>query len=101
MPKVNIDFPSPFDAQQTFEKVKNLLDNDEGLRKIDNSIQCEYDDSQMSGSVKGSKFNAQMSVKDKGGSSDVSIVVDLPMLLGAFKGQVKTTIEKKLAKILA
>ena len=100
MPKVNIDFPSPFNAAETFTKVKDLLSTDEGLRKIDNSLQCDFDDSQMKGSVKGSKFKAEMTVAASGDKSNVSIIVDLPMLLGAFKGQVKSTIEKKLSAIL-
>ena len=101
MPKVNIDFNSPLDAQETFNRVKDVLANDEGLKKIDSSIQCQFDESSLSGDVKGSKFKAQMSVKDSGGSANVNIVVDLPMLLGAFKGQVKSTIERKLEKALS
>ena len=101
MPKVNIDYPSNLNATETFTKVKELLSNDEGLRKIDNSIQCDFDDAQMTGTAKGSKFKAQVSVAASGDKSNVSIVVDLPMLLGAFKGQVKSTIESKLSKILA
>lgn len=101
MPKVNIDFPSPLNAQDTFSKVKDLLSNDQGLRKIDNTIQCDFDDSQLKGTAKGSKFKAEMSVAASGDKSNVSIIVDLPMLLGAFKGQVKSTIEKKLSHILS
>lgn len=101
MPKVNIEYASPLAAAQTFEKVKNLLSTDESIRKIDSNIQCVFNDSKMSGDIKGSKFNAQMTVQEAGEKSNVSIVVDLPMLLGAFKGQVKATIEKKLTKILA
>jgi hypothetical protein len=101
MPKVNIDFNSPLKAEETFKKVKNLLATDEGIRKIDSSIQCQFDDSKMCGDVKGSKFKAEMNVKANGDKSQVSIIVDLPMLLGAFKGQVKSTIEKKLGQILS
>ncbi len=101
MPKVNIGFPSPLNAAETFTKVKELLSTDQGIRKIDNSIQCDFDDSQMNGSVKGSKSKPEMSVNSAGDKSNVSIVVDLPMLLGAFKGQVKSTIEKKLSAILS
>ena len=100
MPKVNIDFKSPLKAQETFEKVKDLLANDDSIKKIDGNIQANFDDANMTGDLKGSKFKAQMNVKESGDQSDVSIVVDLPMLLGAFKGQVKTTIEKKLSKVL-
>ena len=101
MPKVNIDFSSPLNAEETFIKVKDLLNNDPGIRKIDNTIQCDFNDSAMTGTAKGSKFKAEMSVAASGDKSNVSIIVDLPMLLGAFKGQVKTTIEKKLSAILS
>lgn len=100
MPKVNIDYKSPFNAQDTFTKVKDFLANDESIKKIDGNIQANFDESSLSGDLKGSKFKAQMNVTATGDSSDVSIVVDLPMLLGAFKGQVKSTIERKLEKVL-
>ena len=101
MPKVNIDYPSPLSAQETFNKVKDVLANDEGLKKIDSSLKANFDENSLSGDIKGSKFKAQMNVKAAGEKSEVSIVVDLPMLLGAFKGQVKTQIEKKLSKALS
>ncbi|MEM7645940.1 MAG: polyhydroxyalkanoic acid system family protein [Pseudomonadota bacterium] len=101
MPKVNIDYNSPLNAQETFQRVKDVLANDEGLKKIDANIQSSFDESALSGDLKGSKFKAQMSVKEAGDKANVSIVVDLPMLLGAFKGQVKSTIERKLEKALS
>lgn len=100
MPKVNIDYKSPLKAEETFQKVKDFLSTDESIKKIDSGIQADFNDSSLSGDLKGSKFKAQMNVKEAGEGSDVSIVVDLPMLLGAFKGQVKSTIEKKLSKVL-
>ncbi len=100
MPKVNIDYKSPLDAKETFTKVKEFLATDESIKKIDNDIKADYNESDLSGDLKGSKFKAKMNVQPKGDQSEVSIVVDLPMLLGAFKGQVKSTIEKKLQKIL-
>lgn len=100
MPKVNIDYKSPLNAQETFQKVKEFLSTDESIRQIDNKIEADFNDSAMTGDLKGSKFKAQVNVNGSGDQSEVSIVVDLPMLLGAFKGQVKNTIEKKLNKIL-
>ena len=100
MPKVNIDYNSSFSADETYTKVKDFLANDEGIKKIDGNIQSQFDDSARSGDLKGSRFKAQMSVTEQGDTSKVSIVVDLPMLLGAFKGQVKSTIESKLSKLL-
>ncbi len=100
MPKVNIDYNSPLEAQETYDKVKNFLANDESIRKIDSSITADFNDANKSGDLKGSKFKARMSVQEAGDQSKVSIEVDLPMLLGAFKGQVKSTIESKLNKVL-
>ena len=101
MPKVNIDHSSPHNASDTFSKVKEMLTSDESLKKIDNSIQCTFDEGSLTGSVDGTKFKAKVDVQEQGDKSRVNIIVDLPMLLSPFKGKVKTTIEKKLAKILA
>lgn len=101
MPKLNIDYDSPLDAQQTFARVKDFLSEDEGIRKIDSSIQCQFDDGGKTGQLTGKKFKAQVQVQDKGDQSKVSIVVDLPLMFAAFKGQVKSTIEKKLTKVLS
>jgi hypothetical protein len=101
MPKVDIDYSSPLDAQETFARVKDFLSTDEGIRKIDSSIQCQFNEGQKSGELNGKKFKANMSVKETGDTSTVSISVDLPFMFAAFKGQVKTTIEKKLNKVLS
>jgi len=101
MPKVNIEQKSPLKAEETFNKVKDMLSSDESLQKMDNSIKFDFDDSSKTGTVNGNKFKAKVGVKEVGDKSEVSIIVDLPMLLSPFKGQVKSTIEKKLAKILA
>ena len=101
MPKVNIDYPSSLPADETFSKVKDMLNTDESLKKIDSSILCDFDDAGRCGTAKGSKSKAKIDVKESGDKSQVSIIVDLPMLLSPFKGQVKSTIEKKLAKILS
>ncbi len=62
---------------------------------------CTFDDSKMSGIAKGSKFNAELKVNETGGNSAVSIVLDLPFLLSPFKGQIKSTVEKKLNALLS
>ena len=101
MPKVNIDHNSPLSPDETFKKVKDMLENDPALKKFDGNLQCNFDDSCHSGDVKGSKFKASVNVEPQGSEgSKVEIVVDLPMLLGPFKGQVKSTIESRLKKVL-
>ncbi len=101
MPKININHPSPLTAKETFNKVKELLSNEEGFKKFDNSIQNHFDDSKMTGEVKGGQFKAKLDVTESGDQSLVSIVIDIPFLFMAFKGQVTTSIEKKLNQLLS
>ncbi len=100
MPKVNIDVPSTFNAQETFTKIKSFFDESSDLKKFDPKMACTFNDSQMSGVAKGDKFNAEMKVSTSGTTSMVSIVLDLPLLLTPFKGQIKSTVEKKLNALL-
>lgn len=100
MAKLNVDFPSPLTAQETFTKVKHLLDKDPGLRKIDSSYLCKFDDNGLCGTAKGGMFTAEMKVVQKGEKSNVNLVIDLPLMFVAFKGQVKSTLEKKLKELL-
>jgi hypothetical protein len=55
----------------------------------------------LSGTAKGSKVSADLKVTAQGQASSVSIGVEVPFLLSAFKGQIKSTIEKKLASLLS
>lgn len=101
MPKVNIDVPSKYSASETFTKIKSLFDESSEIRKFDPQMACTFNDAQMSGVAKGSKFDAELKVSDAGPSSAVSIVLDLPFLLTPFKGQIKSTVEKKLNALLS
>lgn len=101
MPKVNIDVPSKYNAPETFTKIKKLFDESSEIKKFDPQMACTFDDSKMSGIAKGSKFNAELKVNETGGNSAVSIVLDLPFLLSPFKGQIKSTVEKKLNALLS
>ncbi len=98
MPKVNIQSDSKYSAQETYEKVKTLLDNDKDLKKLDPNYACEFNDSDMSGQAKSSLFKANMTVSDNPVS--VEIIVDLPFHLALAKGMVRKTLEKKLSREL-
>lgn len=100
MPKLHVDYPSPLNAQDTYDKVKDLLDKDPGLRKLDSSYQCKFDDGSLCGSAKGGMFSAELKVASQGAKSNVNLVIDLPLMFIAFKGQVKSTLEKKLKETL-
>lgn len=101
MPKFKVECSSKHSAQESFGKVKALLDQDKDLRKLDPAFKVSYDEQKLAGSAKGGKFDAEIKVKASGNGSHVEIEVSLPMLLAPVKSVVQSTIEKKLNHALA
>jgi hypothetical protein len=101
MPKVKVETLSSLSPQETFKKIKSLLEHDADLRRMDSSYQCNFNEQSLSGSAKGSKFSADMQVAPNGSGSKVAIEVDLPLILTPVKGVVQSTLQKKLETILA
>ena len=101
MPKIKVETKSKLSAQETFQKIKSLLENDKDLRKMDSSYVCKFDESALSGSAKGGKFEADMQVKNEGAGSSVEIEVNLPLMMTPFKGVVQSTLQQKLERVLA
>ncbi len=101
MPKFKVECDSKHSAADTFTKVKSFLGNDAEIKKLDPGIKMTFDDAQMNGSAKGSKFEADIKVVAKGAGSQVAIEVSLPMLLTPIKGMVQSSIEKKLSSALS
>ena len=101
MPKVKVECDSKHTPQDTFSKIKNLLENDKELRKMDSNYKCTFNEQQMSGSAKGGQFQADMKVSAVGSGSHVMIEVSLPLLLTPVKGIVQSTLQKKLDSVLS
>ncbi len=101
MPKFTIEHASSHSAKEAFEKIKTFLGQDEDIRRFDSKMKSQFDDGSMSGTIRGSQFNADLSVQQIASGSKIQIVVDLPMLLTPFKGKVQETLQKKLSKYLA
>ncbi len=101
MPKVSITHKTDKDPKTVYDKVTSLLQNDPGLKKLDNSYVCEFDETTLSGKASGKMFKADMQIQESGGGSEVTIVVDLPMTLALAKGMVKSKLEGKLNDILS
>ncbi|MBY0314620.1 MAG: polyhydroxyalkanoic acid system family protein [Bdellovibrionales bacterium] len=101
MPKVNVDVNSKYSAEETYKRIQGLFGEGSDLKKMDSSMTCTFDDAKLSAAAKGKQFSADLKVSPQGSNSNVSIEVDLPMLMGMFKGQIKSTIEHKLNKLLA
>ncbi len=101
MPKVKVESQSKHSPQNTFEKIKSMLETDKELRKMDSSYKCTFNESQMTGTAKGGKFEANMKVAPAGDGAHVQIEVELPFLLTPVKGIVQSTLQKKLDIILS
>ncbi len=100
MPKIIVQKSVNKAAQETFEKLKTFLSSDPDLKRMDSSYQCQFQDEQMTGTAKGTKFNALLNVKQNGTNSDIEIQIDLPLMMTPFKGVVESTIQNKLNKLL-
>ena len=100
MPKIKIDTPSKYSAEETFAKLKGFFERDEELRKMDSAYTCSFDDAALKGTAKGSKFDAAMEVSGNDGSAKVSLSVSLPLILTPIKGIVQQTLEKRLHQLL-
>jgi len=97
MPKVNVETPSSHSKEKTFEIVQSLLSNDADLKKIDPNYSCEFNAANCSGKIYGSKFDAEIEIKEQ----SVSMTVEIPFMLSPFKGQIKDNLEKKLTQALS
>lgn len=101
MPKFKVESQSKYSAEETFKKIKQMLETDRDLQKLDSGYKCNFNDSGMTGTAKGSKFEANMKVVSAGAGSQVQIEVDLPFMLTPVKGIVQSTLQKKLETTLA
>lgn len=101
MPKVKAETSTNKPAQETFNKIKQMLESDKDLRKFDPNLACTFNEANLTGTAKGSQFKADMKVTTKGAGSHVEIEVDLPLMLTPFKGAVQSTLQKKLDTTLA
>lgn len=101
MPKLKCESQSKHSPQDAFAKVKHLLENDHQLKAMDSSYRCTFDDAKLTGSAKGGKFDATMSIQPSGTGSKVEIEVSLPLMLTPLKGVVQSTLQKKMDAALA
>ncbi|MBL7669355.1 MAG: polyhydroxyalkanoic acid system family protein [Bdellovibrionaceae bacterium] len=100
MAKFTVEYQNKHSADVAFSKVKELLTKGDDLKKYDSSLQCKFNDQNMTCQIKGGKFGAELIVAPQGASSLVSIAVDLPLLLLPFKSKVQESLSRMLHKHL-
>lgn len=101
MPKVKVESQSKYSAEETFKKIKHMLETDRDLQKLDSGYKCSFNEGGMTGTAKGSKFEAYMKVVSASAGANVTIEIDLPLMLTPIKGVVQSTLQKKLESTLA
>ena len=100
MPKFKVEASTKYSPEETFNKIKEMLESDKELRKLD-AYTCTFNEGQRTGTAKGKKFEANMSVLPVASGSQVQIEVSLPLMLTPVKGLVQSTLQSKLTKTLA
>ena len=100
MGKFTVEHECSQNPQEAYTKIKGLFEKEVDLTRYDSNAKCHFDDGKMCCQIKGGQFNATLNVLAKGPGSKVSIVVDLPFLLMAFKGKIEESLTKMLKKHL-
>jgi len=101
MPKFKVESQSKYSVDDTFQRIRTLMENDKDLHKMDAGYVCKFDEKNYSGSAKGSKFEANLKVTGQAPNVRAEIEVSLPILLTPVKGVVQSTLQKKLDSALA
>lgn len=101
MPTIKLDKSSSKSPKEAFSQIKNFLESDKDLLKLDPKLQYNFDEQNLKGNAKGSHFEAKVSVTEKAGGSSISFVVELPFHLALMKGMVEKTLNGKIDKALA
>ncbi len=101
MPRVIVEAKTSLSPVEAFKKVKELLQTDSDLKKMDPTCVFTFNDAKASGAAKAKMFSAEMTVLAEQSGSSVKILVDLPLMLTPAKGIVQSTLERKIAKALA
>lgn len=100
MPKFTVEHPTSSDTHATFVKLKDFFTTGTEIKKIDPKVECSFDEQKQTCSLKGSQFKAEVTISPTTTGSNVSITIDLPLLLSPFKGKVSEGLQKMLKKHL-
>lgn len=91
---------SSLDPKIAFDKVSSYLNQSDELRKLDSSYTCQFNESALSGDLRGKLFSATLKVEGHTQGSLVDIQVKLPLALAFASKKVKATLETYLHKTL-
>lgn len=101
MAKINIEYNSQLSAEETYNKIRGLIEDNKDLKSIDKNYSFSFDEASKSASAKGKGFEADLKVSDNGDSSQIQFNIKVGMMLSPFKGVIEEKLKAKLEKVLA
>lgn len=101
MAKINIEYSSQLSADETYNKIRSLIEDNKDLKSIDKNYSYEFNDSNRSASANGKGFEASLEVKDSGESSIINFNIKVGLMLAPFKGVIEEKLKSRLEKVLA
>ncbi len=100
MPRFNVTCSTHKPANQAFTCVREVLENDQELKKWDDQISFHFNEQLLTATAKGKFFQAELKIKVESSQSLIDIAVDLPFHLALAKGIIQKTLQKKLSEAL-
>jgi hypothetical protein len=100
MGKFTINHDVKQSAEQTFQRVQEILTKGDELKKIDPKIQCHFDAQTKTCQILGSQFKADLQVASQPSGAQILVTVDLPLLLMPFKSQISQSLLRLFEKHL-
>ncbi|MFK8137648.1 MAG: polyhydroxyalkanoic acid system family protein [Bdellovibrionales bacterium] len=101
MAKIKFEYETEQASAETFNKIKDLIDNNKDLQQLDKNYTATYDEQNLSANAKGKQFEANLQVKEQGEGSVIHFEIKVGLMLSAFKGVIEEKMKKKLGKLLA
>jgi hypothetical protein len=101
MAKINLEHTTTLSADETYNKIKGLIEENKDLQSIDKNYTYELNDASRSANAKGKGFEAQLSVTESGEGSKVEFSIKVGLMLSPFKGVIEEKLKSRLTKVLA
>ncbi len=99
MPQVKVSHEIKGKKQAVYAAVKEYLEGRETLDKL--GAKMVWNDKACEAKIEAGNFSGGLEVDEKGGTTNVTISIDLPLLLSPFKGKVQEELKKHLSRVKA
>lgn len=97
MPQVKVSHEIKGKRKEVYEAVKIYLDGKETLDKL--GAKMVWNDKACEGTIEAGNFSGSLEVCEKSGQTNITIAIDLPLLLSPFKGKVADELKKHLSRV--